>query len=206
VVDNGVDTAGYEFFERPRAEAKKFLFLGSLDWRPNLDAVYFLLDNVWPSIRLRYPNAHLDIVGRSPCQALIKRITAVSGCSLHANVPDVRPFLATSTAMLVPLRVGGGSRLKVLEAAAAGLPVISTAVGIEGLELEAGTYYILADTAEEMIAAVSNICERDNPSCLTKMTKAARQLVEERYDWSSLADKLASVWKSSVVQAERVTI
>lgn len=206
VVDNGVDTAGYEFSARTYEVAPTFLFLGSLDWRPNLDGVYFLLDKVWPFIRSRYPNAHLEIVGRNPCQSLAKRILAEPNCTLHASVPDVRPFLAVAAAMIVPLRIGGGSRLKVLEAAASGLPVISTGVGIEGLELEADTHYVLADTAEQMISAVSRICNRENSAQLVRMTKSARQLIDDRYDWSSLADKLASVWQTQVAQWDFVTI
>ena len=107
--------------------------------------------------------------------------------------------------MIVPLRIGGGSRLKVLEAAASGVPVISTRVGIEGLDLDADTHYVLADTVEQMIAAMSSICECKEVARLTEMTQSARLLVEDRYDWSSLADKLASVWQSQVAQSELVT-
>src|SRR6185436_17999070 len=103
--------------------------------RPNLDAVQVLLDQIFPAVLAQHPNAILDIVGRNPPKGLAERVRAVPGARLHADVPDVRPFLAECGVMAVPLRIGGGSRLKILEALACGLPVISTRVGAEGLLL-----------------------------------------------------------------------
>jgi len=196
VVDNGVDIAGYMFSERTHAESATLLFLGSLDWRPNVDAIRWFLDEIWPVVRSKHPHAKLDIVGRNPSQSLTRRISTESQCAIHANVPDVGPFLKKASALVVPLRIGGGSRLKVLEAAASGVPVISTQVGIEGLKMDAGTHYLLADTAEQMIASALAICERKGEADLHEMAKSARRLVEDRYDWSSLSSKLASVWQS----------
>ncbi len=205
VVDNGVDTADYEFCERSHVDAPTFLFLGSLDWRPNVDAITWFLDDVWPAVRLRFPNARLDVVGRSPSLSLTKRISTEPQCTVHANVPDVKPYLRRASAMVVPLRIGGGSRLKVLEAAASGVPVISTQVGIEGLEMDAGTHYILADTQLQMIASALGVCERRRLAQLDEMTRAARQLVEVRYDWSSLADKLEGVWQAQSTALEEAS-
>lgn len=200
VVDNGVDVTAYEFSERHAAEGTNFLFLGSLDWRPNVDAVNYLLNEIWPSVVERFPDARLNIVGRNPNQALANRILVEANCALHANAPEVKPFLASAAAMVVPLRIGGGSRLKVLEAAAAGLPVISSRIGVEGLELEEGSHYILADTSEQMVTSMRAVCQPDRIVKLMEMTKAARSVVENRYEWSFLARKLEHVWRDEVAR------
>ena len=135
-----------------------------------------------------------------------RRIQDVPGVELHADVPDVRPFLAQSGMMVVPLRIGGGSRLKILEAMAAGLPVVSTRVGAEGLDLVPGEHYIPADEPER-IAAELLACIRD-PRPARAMAGSSRAFVLNRYDWDTLADRLERVWVESVEnpQAELVGI
>jgi glycosyltransferase involved in cell wall biosynthesis len=195
VVDNGIDRAFYEGVQGQH-DPKRILFLGSLDWRPNLDAINLLLDRIFPEVLAREPEAKLLIVGRSPSPALVQRIRTTPGVDLHANVTDVRPYLAECGLMTVPLRIGGGSRLKILESLAAGLPVVSTRVGAEGLELEAGRDLVLVETAKEMAnALVENM--RD-PTAIRKMTEQGRHWVLERYDWNVLAGKLEQVWESVV--------
>ena len=100
------------------------LFLGSLDWRPNLDAVRLLLDDILPRVQAAEPRATLAIVGRKPPDSLRTEAANRPGVELHADVPDVRPFLRSAGMLVVPLRIGGGSRLKILEALATGTPVI----------------------------------------------------------------------------------
>ena len=135
VVDNGIDRAYFEAVLGQRDPAS-ILFLGALDWRPNLDAVGLLLDKIFPQVRLQEPPATLAIVGRNPSAALAERIAHAPGVKLHANVADVRPYLGASGVMAVPLRIGGGSRLKILEALACALPVVSSPVGAEGLTIQ----------------------------------------------------------------------
>ena len=116
----------------------------------------------------------------------------LTGVELHADVPDVRPFLARSGVMVVPLRIGGGSRLKILEALACGLPVVSTRVGAEGLELVAGRDYISADEPEVMAQELV-ACIRD-PSPVLARTEVCRQFVLDRYNWDTLAERLERIW------------
>jgi glycosyltransferase involved in cell wall biosynthesis len=200
VVDNGIDRPYFEAV-RPAGDPGTLLFLGSLEWRPNLDALRLLLDAIFPAVRAEVPEARLVIVGRNPPAWLAQRVAATPGVELHGNVADVRPFLAASGVLAVPLRIGGGSRLKILEALACGLPVVSTRVGAEGLCLEPGRDLVVVDSTEQMAAALVE-CIRDPEKA--RMTAArGRRLVLERYDWEALAGKLEAVWESCLVPGRR---
>jgi glycosyltransferase involved in cell wall biosynthesis len=191
VVDNGIDRAFFEHVQGQRDPAR-ILFLGALDWRPNLDAVRLLLDKIFPQVRRQEPTAKLWIVGRHPPANLIERARQTPGVELHANVADVRPFLGESGVMTVPLRIGGGSRLKILEALACGLPVVSTRVGAEGLLLNPGEDYVQAEEdamADTLVQAVR--C----PAAMQAMAQHGRRIVLDTYDWSVLAAKLEAVWE-----------
>ena len=198
VVDNGVDP---DYFHEVRGARNPYqvLFLGALDWRPNQDAVRFLLDEILPLTRAREPRVEVLIVGRNPPAWLIDRVSRCPRVHLQADVPDVRPYLAASSAMLVPLRIGGGSRLKILEALASGLPVISTRVGAEGLCLEPGRHWLEANTAEELAETAVDCLAR--PEWAQQIADQGRQVVREHYDWGRLADRLEQVWYRCVSQA-----
>jgi glycosyltransferase involved in cell wall biosynthesis len=194
VVDNGVDTA---FFcpQQAHRDPSRLLFLGSLDWRPNLDAAGQLLDHVLPALRAAVPGAMLWLVGRNPPEALRRRAAATPGVELHADVYDVRPFLASCGLMVVPLRVGGGSRLKILEALACGTPVVSTRVGAEGLCLEPGTHLTVVDGIADLATALAQgVCR---PDVLREQARRGREVVLARYDWDTLADRLDAVWRAA---------
>jgi glycosyltransferase involved in cell wall biosynthesis len=195
VVDNGIDRGYFEGVSG-RREPGCILFLGALDYRPNADAVALMLDRIFPAVRARVPSARLCVVGRNPAPALVERVRGVAGAELHADVADVRPFLATSALMAVPLRVGGGSRLKILEALACGLPVVSTRVGAEGLCLEPGRDLVLVEGVDDMAGALVEGLQA--PQRLQGMAEHGRRLVLERYDWDVLADRLEQVWETCV--------
>ena len=191
VVDNGVDTAYFRPAGGPRLP-QRILFLGSLDWRPNLDAVDQILDVLLPAVRRQEPEAEFLLVGRNPPAPLRRRAADTPGVELHADVADVRPFLASSAVMVVPLRIGGGSRLKILEALASGLPVVSTRIGAEGLCLEAGRHLTVGETVADLADGLVE-CLR-NPTVAQSQAEEGRRLVLERYDWDVLADRLERVW------------
>ncbi len=193
VVDNGVDIA-YFGSVKGLSQSDRVLFLGALDWRPNLDAIQILLDDVFPAVRAQVPTARLSIVGRSPPERLRRRVAALDFADLYADVADVRPYLGESGVMAVPLRIGGGSRLKILEALASGLPVVSTRTGAEGLHLENGRDLTLVERPEEMARALVDCIQA--PEKARRMAEQGRVLVRERYNWDVLADKLEGVWES----------
>jgi glycosyltransferase involved in cell wall biosynthesis len=191
VVENGVDTA---YFHPAAVERRpdRLLFLGSLDWRPNLDGVGVLLDRILPAVRVAEPTARLCLVGRNPPEWLRRRAASAAGVELHPTVPDVRPYLADCGMMVVPLRIGGGSRLKILEALASGVPVVSTRVGAEGLCLTPDRHLTVVEDMDALVPAIVHGIR--NYANLTCQAEAGRALVLERYDWGPLADRLERVW------------
>ena len=192
MVDNGVDCASSSPIPVWSATRISILFLGSLDWRPNLDAVRLLLDDIFPRVKAQEPRATLQIVGRKPVDWLRRQVAELPGVELHADVPDVRPFVASAGMLAVPLRIGGGSRLKILEALAGSLPVITTRIGVEGLHLDREQHVTVADAPADMASGIIEMMK--NPSHARTQAERGRQKVLERYDWSGLADQLESVW------------
>lgn len=193
VVENGVDTAYFRPQRDVDRDPTRLLFLGSLDWRPNLDGVRLLLDDIFPKVRQQVPGATLALVGRNPPDWLRAQAATTPGVELFANVPDVRPFLATCGMLAVPLRVGGGSRLKILEALATATPVVSTRVGAEGLKLTPGRDLVLADGPAQMVEAILH--GMHHPDELQETAEQGRREVLARYDWAPLAERLDAVWR-----------
>ncbi len=187
VVPNGVDV---DYFSAPGpAEVSGHLvFTGSMDWAPNENAVLAFLGEIWPEMRREQPDSRFVVVGRNPSARLQARARE-AGASVTGTVPDVRPYLRGALGLVVPMRVGGGTRLKILEAFAAGVPVISTALGIEGILATPGVHYLVAETAREFADAARQLAEQ--PALRQAIVARARQLARERYSWDAVGGALA---------------
>jgi sugar transferase (PEP-CTERM/EpsH1 system associated) len=192
VVPTGVDT---EYFDRsrtrqipnPESQIPSLIFTGSMDWLPNEDAMLFFCRDILPQIRAEQPDVQLAIVGRAPTPA-VNQLADQSGVHVTGRVDDVRPFMRDAAVYIVPLRIGGGTRLKIFEAMAMGKAVVSTPVGAEGLPVNHGEHVLLADEPAAFARAVVNLL-RDAPR-RRQLESAARALVVEKYDWSAVAGEL----------------
>jgi glycosyltransferase involved in cell wall biosynthesis len=183
VVPTGVDTA--YFAPVPSAERPAHLvFTGSMDWLPNEDGVLFFAREILPRIRQRIPDVTVSIVGRDPTPAVV-RLAAGRGIEVTGRVEDVRPYMAAGAVYVVPLRVGGGTRLKIFEAMSMGRPVVSTTVGAEGLPVRHGEHVLIADEPQAFADRVVQLL--GDAAARHQLGQRARDLVVARYDWSAAA-------------------
>ncbi len=193
VIPNGVDV---DFYGRPEHDGHDdvLAFCGSLDAFVNQDAVTYFCERILPRIWQQRPQVRLLIIGSSPPPRICK--LAGDRILLKANAADVRPLLGQAAACVVPLRVAGGSRLKILEAFAAGIPVVSTTLGAEGLEVEAGRHLLIADREEAFAAETLRLLD-DRPlrQCLVQ---AGRALVEEKYAWKAIVPLIDGAWQHTI--------
>jgi glycosyltransferase involved in cell wall biosynthesis len=189
-VPNGVDYPALADLPVGRpADQPVVLFLGTMSWRPNAAAASFLAINVMPRVRLKFPSARLLVVGRDPPPDL-KALSGANGVVVTGGVPDVKPYLLEASVMAVPLDTGGGTRLKILEAFAAGLPVVSTSVGAEGIDATPGTHLILAERPAFAAALVDLL---SSPAAAASMATEARVLARDVYDWQRIGRDAAEV-------------
>jgi polysaccharide biosynthesis protein PslH len=186
VVSTGVDTSF--FFPSPSDTAgRQLVFTGSMDWLPNEDAMLFFAREVLPLIRAEEPDVALSIVGRAPTPA-VRQLAADPAIAVTGRVDDVRPFIRDAAVYVVPLRIGGGTRLKIFEAMAMGRAVVSTTVGAEGLPVTNGRDAVIADRPDAFARRVVELLR--DVDRRRAIESAARALVFERYDWSAVAGDL----------------
>lgn len=188
VVPNGV--APDRFPDEPPHPGRRVVLTASLDYPPNIDGARWFVDHVWPTVAHELPEASLELVGRSPTPE-IRALGARTRVSVHADVPDVAPWLLGGHVVVVPLRVGTGTRLKALEAMAARRPVVGTTIGLEGLGVVDGRHALVADTAEAFAAAV--VRALTDPDLATRLALAAREHVERHFDWDAIARRFAGM-------------
>lgn len=160
------------------------VFTGSMDWHPNEDAVRYFIDSILPLIREKIPQLAVTIVGRNPSAGLLEA-AAAAGIRLSGTVDDVRPFIDRAAVFIVPLRVGGGTRLKIYEALAMAKAVVSTRVGAEGLPLTDGDHLLIADEPRRFADAVLSLL--DDPARRRQLGTSGRKLMEEQYSWQRVA-------------------
>jgi sugar transferase (PEP-CTERM/EpsH1 system associated) len=188
-VPNGVDVEYFHPDATP-VEPRTLVFNGVLDYRPNIDGVNFLVDEVLPLLRERFPDVRLTVVGRgaaSEVRALERR-----GVEATGEVPDVRPYLRRAAVVVVPIRMGSGTRLKVVEALALAKPVVSTAVGCEGVDVHDREHLLIGDTAQTFAAQVERLF--DDAEGGERLGRAGRELMERQYSWDYAGRLLEDVY------------
>jgi glycosyltransferase involved in cell wall biosynthesis len=188
VIPTGVDLEFMRFQppRQPVAPTANIVFTASMNSLANVDGARWLMDAVWPQIAAAHPQAKVTIVGRSPDPKLMRTAERRNlPWTFTGQVEDIRPFVYDGTLCIIPLRVGGGTRIKAFEAMALGRPVVSTTLGVEGLQLEPGSHYLAADTSDEFAASVTRLL-RDFPlQC--RLAQDARKFVEQRFSAESVA-------------------
>jgi len=200
VIPNGVDVQYFGAQELDCGSPRTSLvFAGSMDYSANVDAVVWFVNHIWPALRQEHPALSFAIVGRDPTTEV--RALAGDRVTVTGTVPDVRPYYAGALAAVVPLRIGSGTRLKILEAMAAGIPVISTRLGAEGLDLEDGTHLLLADSADDMIAAVGRLAA--SSELWQRLSRSGREVVSRLYDWRALTEDLYRIHCAALERARQ---
>ncbi len=200
VVPNGVDS---DFFTPAPAgtEVEPFTlaFTGMMAYVPNHDGIKWFLDQVFPLVLKRVPQAKLYVVGKSPPPHIVQRESA--HVRVTGTVPDVRPYVWRAAAYVVPLRMGGGTRLKIAEALAMKKPLVSTRVGCEGIALVDGESALLADEPQPFADAVVRLLE--DPALGARLAEQGRQLATTNYDWRSIGERLEQIYRSHLGARER---
>ncbi|RME10494.1 MAG: glycosyltransferase [Ardenticatenia bacterium] len=191
VIINGADTDFFTPAQRQPADEPTIMFMGTMSYYPNIDAVRYFFDEMYALLQSRVPNVRILIVGQNPVPDIRALEKQYANVIVTGKVPDVRPYLAQSHVLMVPLRLGGGTRLKIVEAMAAGVPVVSTSVGAQGLlDVAEEGALVLADTPHDFVEALVRLLQAPAEE-ITEMTRKARRIAEERYSWRKLGADFA---------------
>jgi glycosyltransferase involved in cell wall biosynthesis len=184
----GVDTQQFQVAPVSTAAPPRIVFTGSMDWEPNIDAMEYFCGQIWPRILAEFPDAIFQIVGRNPFAKVLR--LASPSVQVTGTVPSVADYLRDATVVVVPLRIGGGTRLKIYEAMAMGKALVSTSIGAEGLTFQDGRDLLLADDASAFAAAILLLLR--DAQARRRFEQAAVQLAAQ-FDWSVVAAQFADV-------------
>lgn len=200
VVPNGVDVEYFAPGSRP-ADAASMVYVGGLSWFPNFDAIDFFTKEVLDRITASEPCASLTVIGQVPSERMLEPWKNESRVRFTGLVDDIRPAVAHAGVYVVPLRIGGGTRLKILDAMAMGKAVVSTSVGCEGLQVRSGEDLLIADGAEEFAQAVLRVMK--HPELARRLGAAGRACVERNYRWSAIAQRMEAVYARASTSDKR---
>ena len=206
-IDTGVDL---DFFAAaqpdaapdPGTDGGTLIFTATMSWAANVEGIHFLLDEVWPILVAARPNIEAVIIGRNPPAALAGKIKARGlNVKLTGFVDDIRPYVARSHVYVIPLFVGSGTRIKAFEAMAMGRPVVSTSLGIEGLDVTDRENFLRADNAAEFSHAILALL--DDATMRQRIARAARRLIEARFSWRTIATQFSAICARAVTRRRR---
>jgi len=193
IIPNGIDTEGFvpgSFAAAPGMKAEDLVYTGKMDYRPNVDAVLWFADAVLPRIRAERPGARLIVVGQQPGRAVL-RLASQEGIVVTGAVSDTRPYIAGAAAFVAPLRMGGGTRFKLLEAMALARPIVATPMGAEGFAVQHERELLLADRPDGLAAACLRVM--GDAHFAQRLGAAGRAFVLAQHDWSVIVPKLETL-------------
>jgi len=194
IIPNGIDVDSYASPSDGQSLITRhpsLMFTGKMDYRPNVDAVLWFAAEIWPRIRAQAPEARFIIVGQKPTRS-VQKLNQRNGITVIGAVPEIQPYLAKASVYVAPLRMGGGTRLKLLEAMAMHKPIVSTTLGAEGFAARSGQELILADEVETFAQATVDLLH--NPELREKLSKAGQAFVRQHYDWRVIIPKLETLY------------
>lgn len=197
VVQNGIDLDHYRPLPDPLKQT--IVLIGSLDYRPNKDAVRWFIESIWPRVRADMPEANMLVIGRCPSGSIVD-LCKRAGIHLHPDVPDTRPFLAEASLVVSPIRIGSGTRLKILEAMASARCVVSTTIGAEGLDVCDGEHLMIADEPSDFAYKVISMLR--DPIRRQELARAGRSFVEPKLGWECVAAQMEKAWEKARTQSQ----
>lgn len=201
-IPNGVDVGYFAPDHAEPVRPASLVWAGGMDWFPNADAIEWFAQSLWPALAADRPERSAVIVGRHPPARALALAAADPRVRVLGFVDDVRPYVRQAATYICPIRVGGGTRLKVLDALAIGRPLVATRIGVEGLGLEDGVHYLEANDVETTVAQVRRV-EQD-PALASRLAEAGRAFVLERFSWDSVGARLAEAYGRVLDGASRV--
>lgn len=194
VVANGVDTAWFAQKKFVKRKAPTLLSVGTFKWLPNVEAVQFLVQKVWPLIKAKRPDVKLWIVGNAPTAQILNYARHDAQIEVSGRIPDIREAFSGAHILLAPVFSGKGTRYKILEAMAAGTPIIATSIAVEGLGVKNGEEVLIANRAEKIAQTTLSLLE--NESLQNKLSRQGQTFVRQNFDWDLIAKKLDKVYLS----------
>lgn len=194
VIPNGVDVEYFRSNENKSTRREGLIFAGAMDWYPNREAVRFFLKDIWPKLLAEKPDRRATFIGRNPPQELLEA-SKHSAIRAPGFVDDVRPYLDEAGIYVCPIRDGGGTRLKILDALAMAIPLVATGMAVEGLDLEDELHYLKAETAEEFATQINRL--ENDPGLCRSLAVRGQRFVQERFSWDVIGEKLDRTYKEA---------
>lgn len=196
VIPNAIQVGSYHLDGMPTdlLPHPALVFTGKMDYRPNVDAALWFADEVLPSVQAQFPEVHFAIVGQKP-HARLDPLRDRPGVIITGVVEDIKPYIASAVVYVVPMRMGSGTRFKVLEAMAMRRPIVSTTLGAEGLDAHNGRHLLVADNPSEFAGAIAALLTDESKR--NSMGQAAYAFVADNYDWKTIIPRLEAVYESA---------
>ncbi|MBW7956232.1 glycosyltransferase [Patescibacteria group bacterium] len=199
VVSNGVDVKWFTQKERKLPKDLTVLSVGTFNWLPNVEAVKFLVENVWPIVKKKLPTSKLWIVGNAPTPEIFEYQKKDTSITITGGIPDIRDAFTGAHVLVAPVFSGKGTRYKILEAMAAGTPIVATQLAVEGLGVEHGVQVLIGNTAKELADLTVKVLQQ--PELQKKLAKNGKEFVQTQYDWEFIAQKLDSIYLKMAAQS-----